>query len=482
MHEHPSIAIATNRFAWLWLAIALLIVVMCAARTSTIALDDDNYWLAYVAAGPTVQAKAIERQAAARAAADSRCVEESYRLSLRDRYGANYAGHAAVENAVDRTLVALDGGPRSTGTAIAALILTKVLVFLCIGLGLVWTAAGLKDQEKRIAVAGAIVALAAFDWLAHTGVVRVFGIYDVRYSLKAAAHLAYSFFVADEPHSLFGLTPRNAALGLLAIALTLKWNGKPVAASAAILATAALHQTYAGIALLFFGAASAVSRPATLKPLGVRLILVLCLLMALLRDRYGTEGAGPRVLAAAVLAAAVLAAFAFIQGAGYQRLRERLTGRFASDEILIDAAVIVVICIVVTLVALIFGRGAEHDVRLYFWSDLAIRIWSFARFPCFVAIALVLARRFARPSEAITVLTTGAVLLSIAIGLQINTRPEWSARGSLDSNLAAARDGRIDFEGSLYLHLLNLSIGAEAADRARQTISSLPMRCQPPPV
>jgi hypothetical protein len=33
-----------------WLAIALLLALICAARPSTIALDDDNLYLAYLAA------------------------------------------------------------------------------------------------------------------------------------------------------------------------------------------------------------------------------------------------------------------------------------------------------------------------------------------------------------------------------------------------------------------------------------------------
>ncbi len=471
---------STRSMARLWLAIVLLLVLMCAARTSTISLDDDNLYLAYLAVGPTAEAKAIEARVANRAAAETACELEAFRISFRNRYGANYAGYSAVGSAIGRTIAAFEGSGRSVETAVAALIVAKALVSLCIGLALVGAAARLKDQKKQITVAASIVALAGLDWLAHTGVLRLYGISDVGYPLKAAVHIAYSFVVADEPHSLFGLTPRNAALGLFAIALIFKWNDKPVAASVAILATAALHQTYAGIALLFFCAASAVSKPATLKPAAVRLILTLCLLLSLLRDRYGTEGGGIRVVATAVLIAAALAAFTFIQFPAYQRLRDRAVGRFEGDEILIDAGVMVAVCICGTLLAIIFGPGAERPVRLYFWSDLAIRIWSFARFPFFVAIALILVRRVARPSRAIAATTVAAVILSIALALQINMRPEWSTDGSLDSNLAAVRDGALDFEAAVYFHLVSVSVGAEAADRAVKMLTSLPMRCQPP--
>jgi len=470
---------STGPMARTWLATVLLLVLICAARTSTIALDDDNLYLAYLAAGPTAEAKALEGRIADRAAAERACELEAFRISVRDRYAANYAGYSALGGAINRTIAAFEARPRSVETVIAALIVTKALVSLCIGLALVWTAARLKDQGERIAVAAAIVALAGLDWLAHTGALRLYGISDVGYPLKAAVHLGYSFVVADEPHSLFGLTPRNAALGLFAIALMLKWNDRPVAASIVILAIAALHQTYAGIALLLFCAASAISRPDILKPVQVRLILVLCLLLSLLRDRYGTEGTGLLAVAAGVLTAGAFAAFAFVQSPAYQRLRDRMTGRFRGDEILIDAGVLVAICICGTLLAMIFGPSSEGPVRLYFWSDLAIRIWSFARFPFFVAVALILARWFARPSRAIAATTVTAAILSIAVALQIDMRPEWSIHGSLDSNLAAVRDGALDFEGALYLHLASVSVGAESADRAAEMLSSLPMGCRP---
>jgi hypothetical protein len=458
----------------LWLAVVLMLVLICVARASSTALDEDNSYLAYLGAGPSAEAKAIEAGAVERAAAQSGCEELAWRISFRERYAANYTGYSALDQAIGRI------GPRTPQTAVAAAIATKMLVFLCIALALVWAAARFKDQEKSIAVAGTIVALAALDWLAHTGALPLFGLSDVGHPLKAALHLAYGFVLADEPHSLFGLTPRNAALGLFAIALTLKWNDRPIAASLAMLAIAAVHQTYAGIALLFFFAATAVSRPAALKPMPARIVLLLCLALSILRDDYATDSVGVRVVAATALVGMGGAVMMFIQGASYQRLRERLTGRFKDEEILVDAAVMLVICVAVTLWALIFGHGAPRPVRLYFWSDLAIRVPSVARFPCFVALALILTRKLARPSHAMAGLTVAAVLLSVAVALQINATPQWSP-ANLDRNLASLRKGTLDFEGALYAHLLSVSVGAEPAEQASRILSSMPIGCDPPP-
>jgi hypothetical protein len=478
----PIVEISRNGLRWLWMAIALLFLVICAARISSTVLDDDNLWLAYLGIPPSAEAKAIERMVVNKTATQPGCSEETFRLSLRDRYGANYAGYAALNQWTYQALAAIEEG--GTSGAVLAAVVAKILVFVLVSLALIAAAGHIEDREVNLAAAGALIAMAGFDWAVHSGALPSVWIADVGNPLKALSRLAYSFFFTSEAHSIFGLTPRNAVLTLFAAAMALRWNRHALAASCLIFCAGALHQTYGGIAVLMFAAATAASRPADLQNWKVRLVLTAALLAALLRDRFFAANAFILWGSAALLVVTAAAAFGLIQSRSYQSQRLRLLGKFEKEEVVIDAVVMTMICALITIVALALAPTATPSARLYFWSDLTFRIWSFARFPFFVAIGVLLIRRVHDENAALP-LVGAAFLLAFLTIIQIDRKPAWAGPAPLQKELAGLDDPELELpagEGIVYSHLIAVSSGVEAPSSLRRRLSTLPILCTPMPI
>ena len=147
----------------------------------------------------------------------------------------------------------------------------------------------------------------------------------------------------------------------------------------------------------------------------MRALLTLAAVIYALRDSYFGAGIGMQLVLVAGLIAAAVGAFWLIGAPLYARLRERVLGRCADKVLYLDALVIVAICLAATAVALVAAQGAEKAQRLYLWSDLTMRIWSFARFPLFVAAADVFVVSRFRRDVAIGV--AAAVLAVAAVAL-----------------------------------------------------------------
>ena len=462
-----------------WLSIAVLAAAIGFARVSAMAMDDDNIWLAYAAIPPSPDAKALEQGLLAYVTSIQECFSSAYRLALRERYTGNYAGYLAVTNAVYSAARAVGiDGIGGLVSAFAAAKLTLYAVF--IGL-IVWAAARARDAELSSAVALGFVVLAAADILAHSGLIPVFWIVELTTPVEALPKLAYSFIISSEAHSLFGLTPRNAALAMFAAAMVLRWRGMPFAASVAILLTGMMHQTYGGVSLFLFGLLTAVARPEMLERRPAQLVLILSAIIYALRERYFVAGIGLQLLLVAALVLMAAIAFAVVKSDRYRSLRRKLLGRAAGQEILIDAAVCVAICTSVTLIALVAARNADPVTAFYFWADLVMRIWSFARFPVFVAGSLLFIRligsRSIRPQPFIAGL---AVLLTGAALAQVSGDP--LGRGAQEIADAIADERRNPGlrlpadEAAVYSHLTLLSIGQESLDEVRLQLAQ-PVTC-----
>jgi hypothetical protein len=464
---------------WIWTAIALLFLTLSGAGGSTGALDDDNLWLAYLSVTPTAQAKTIERQLIDRTAKVDGCSIEAFRFSLRERYGANYAGYIGLNNVVYRAMERVEGqGPNA---AVRALIVTKLLVFISIAILLVYFAGRLRDLRLNLAVAAALMAMAALDWISHTGAVPVLWIADLGGGTKALSLLAYNFVFASEGHSIFGLTPRNAGLMLFAIAIVLRWSARPTAAACVVLFAGVLHQTYGGLAVVLFTTMTAFSRPEALRSWPVRLLLTFSVLMFVIRDRVLAVGLIPQFALATFFGLSALAAFALIQSSAYLGLRRRLLGKLQQEEVTLDAVVAVLICLFITAVAMTFAGNAEPYMRLYFWSDLATRIWSFARFPVFVAVAFGLLRLLPVKGPAVPIaLCTVTIVLSGLALLQVDRTPQWAGPRPLGAALADSQPPLLTLpadEATVYARLLAISSATQPETGTTGRLLRAPIRC-----
>jgi hypothetical protein len=462
-----------------WLTLALLAAAIGVARVSSIAMDDDNIWLAYAAIPPSSEAKALEQALLAYVTSIQECFSSAYRLALRERYTGNYAGYLAVTN-VAYSAVRAVGSDGILGL-VSAFAAAKLVVYgVFIGL-ILWAAARIRDAELNSAVALGLVALAAVDILAHSSLIPIFWIVELTPPFEALPKIAYSFVISSEAHSLFGLTPRNAALALFAAAMVFRWSGKPLSASVAILLTGIMHQTYGGISLFLFSVLTAVAKPDMLERRPTQLVLIVSAIIYALRERYFVAGLGLQLLLVAALVLMAAIAFVVVKSDGYRNLRRKLLGRAADQEIIVDAAVSVIICTCVTLIALAAAQRSDPVTAFYFWADLVMRIWSFARFPVFVAVTLLfirlISRRSVRPQPFIAgmaVLLTGAALTQIS-----NIPVGRGAKEITDAIAGERRNPGLRFpadEAAVYAHLTLVSIGHESLDEARRQFAQ-PVIC-----
>ena len=452
-----------------WITLCMLVVTLCIARVSTTRVDDDNMWLAYAASPASPDAKAMEQTFVAQVVLQHGCEVSAYRLALRERYAGTYAGYSAVQRAIHA--VWTEFSPAGITSILGASLLAKLLVSLTLAVALVLIIARTRDPLMTTVFVGALAALVvgeiATRWLGNYWVV------DVGQPVNAIAKLAYGFVVPLEAHALFGTTPRNAALDLFAAALLLRWQGSHIAAALVILSIGLAHQTYAGLALVLFSLATAVSRPAVLGSWSVRTILVAATITYVMRERY--FGGAHLVVQLAVVAALIssaVAALALVASPRYSRLRTRALGAAAGRESFLDAGVCILFAGIVTIVCLVGGSWDSDPItRDYFWSDLATRIWSFVRFPAFVALALLVLShiRIAEGPRNAT-LAVAAVVLCILAFVQIDrAAPVRQLRefASLISVLPATTELMpISEEDRLYANLALVATGAESASVA----------------
>ena len=291
---------------YVWLAILALLAVLGAVRLSTVTLDDDNLLLAYWGAPVSADAKAVEHDLHAAALKVPECDVAAFRLGLRERYAANYAGYLGVDTGLYHLARAVGLPPERA--VIAAMIATKALLFALVIGGLLWVSARTRDGPLGAALALGLVALAAVDIIAQSGIVPTFWLADLGKPVAAFGKIAYAVAIPAEANSIFGVTPRNAALALFAAAMVLRWRGLPAAGAVAVLLAGVMHQTYGGIALLLFAASAAVADPKALAGWPVRALLTLAAVISVLRESYFGAGLGLQLVLIAILSGGAAAA------------------------------------------------------------------------------------------------------------------------------------------------------------------------------
>ena len=448
-----------------WLFAGVLVGLVGLADLTATRVDDDTLYLAYLASPPSVQAKQVEHELTQRLSSRPTCELASFRLNLRDRYAKNYAGYSAVGFAAGRLTHLAAAAPARA--IISEIITTKSLLFVaCVGM-LLFAAFKTRERAVKWALGSAIMTLAILAAAANSGLIRTFWIINSSEPLKAIAELAYSFIITDRSQSIFGLTPRNIALILFALAMVLRWQGRALAAAAVVLAICAVHQTYAGLALLMYCASAAVSNPSALRPAPARALLLTCLAVYVLRENFQNVDIGPRLIALVGAVGAGAGMMAFAGSQRFSRVQAHLPSPLRDRPVIIDAAVMLAISFVVTMIALVAAVPAHPIQKMYLWGDLATRVWSFARFPAFVALALIMYDQWSsfRAGMRLALMLLGVMAGSAAL---IQFKPSAVARMSSDYEALMTKPiaGKLTFpthEAWLYGHLAAMSRGQGAA-------------------
>jgi hypothetical protein len=452
---------------FMWLCLAVLAISLCTLRASTIPMDDDNLYLAYGAQRDVALATPLEQSLIDRIAAVPGCEEPAFRLTFRKRYSTNYAGYAAVQRAVQygATLFV----PPGQESIIVASLGAKALVLLLLSIALGFAAIRGPSREVEGAAVCSFITLVALDfapgWV--PAPVRV----DITNLALTLGEQVSSLFVIARQHSYFEVTPRNGALLLFVVTLLLKWQGHLTAAVLALLMLAPIHQTYAGIGLVLFAIASAVSRPDVFATSLRRAVLVLAGLVYVVREHF-LERLDIWVQIACALAL-VVAALLFFRGVCSRRFaafRQRVLGSWAGREIPLDAASLLGFVLLVTLVSWVGDQVMQDPItRRYAWANLPIRTLSFVRFPVFIAgFWLLLARTqwLARPkgrSWFAAACGLSCLALSWVHASRIDTHAYHRLQNELSQNLSKPRGGRpfkpIAEEKRIYANLTMVAAG-----------------------
>jgi len=362
--------------------------------------------------------------------------------------------------------------------------LATKFIFLFVTLStLVAVAAKVQDKRLNMALAFGMLTVLAGEIL--TPWVRTVMIVDVGEPIEAAAKLLYSFFVPNHAHMLSGETPRSAALVLFAIALVLKWNDRPVLAALTIVAMGFVHQTYGGVGLLLMSVLFAISKPEALDLRSVRLTLVAAVLIYIWQEKFfGDREVASQWLLVVTVFAAAATAFTICRSSQYRRLVARMLDPLASEEQQLDALVCVLAAAIITGVCLIGGALEANPITgRYLWSDLATRIWSFVRYPAFVAAALWAMSHW--PSllrHGRAAIGTISVVLCLTALAQIDPKaPGVQAHHLAELSFGAPRSPVQDpmaEEDRVYAQLLSVAMGLRNAGAAHVAlVEERPIRC-----
>jgi hypothetical protein len=472
----------------MWMCLALLAICLCAARVSQINMDDDNLFLAYAAQSEAERAAPLEQSLIDRIATVSGCEESAYRLSLRKRYSSNYAGYLRAQRILQS--IAERFVRPGQASVVAATLGVKAVFFLVGSLALLIIASRVASRDVEAAVVSSFIVLVAMDLV--TRWASTVQLVNINSLALTAEQMMASFFVAAKPHSYFGVTPRNAAILVFVVALLLKWQGRLTAATLALLLIAPIHQTYGGLALVMFAAASTISRPTVFATTSRRIILISAGLVYVLREHF-LEHLDPWVQAACSLAlvAAALLLFRIVCSARFAAVRERILGRWVEREIACDAITLVALVVLITLLSWGGARVTKDALsRRYVWANFPSRALSFVRFPAFIACFWLLSTRLRwaassknRARFAATCAVSGLVLSGVCVS-QVDVHAWKRLQREVKHQLGPPRD-RDAFrpqseEGRIYAYLAMIAarqrdlVWAEADIVARR-----PIRCEP---
>lgn len=458
---------------------------MCIGRVSAIRFDDDNLYLAYWAQSAPERAAPLESSVIQRVAATAGCEATTDRLSLRQRYGTNYAGYAAVQRGLQAIAERfVRKGPPAIIAGTVAVKACFFVVMTTLLLALSWRA---RERTLELGTALAFLLLAAADiatlWLPSYVIV------DVQDPARAAWQVGYSLVFPASALSTFGITPRNAALLLFSCALLLLWRRRFVAASIAILLIAPLHQTYASIGLALYSLTALMASPEALSPWAARLSLLLAGLIYLYREHLFADLAPlARGAAAAALLGAALLGFHIARSQRFLQLRQRYLGRFAERPLVVSAATLSVLAVAIGLGSLLGNALSNAPPHQNMWAESAGRIGAFARLPVAIAVATTLLARPALSSPRRQAwIHAGAALVSLLLAAAATRQYRAGAwprfERELAQHLAPAHEPRfnpIAEERRLYAHLALVAAGElEPEEAESRLVARRPIRCVP---
>jgi hypothetical protein len=380
-----SILTTGSKTPWLamWLCLAILAVCLCLRGASRATLDDDNLYLAYAAQSQLARAKPLEQSLIDRVQVAPDCQEAAFRLAFRKRYASNYAGYSAVQGAIQAAAPSIV--PAGSKSIILGTLVAKALFLLSGSIALAVAARRGGNREIEAAAICSFIALAALEFAPKW--MHVPARVSIATLPRTILQELSSFFVIARAHSYFEVTPRNSALFLFAIALVFKWQGRLTAAVITLLMMAPMHQTYAGLGLVLFAIASAVSRPDVFATPLRRAMLIGAGLVYVGREHFVERLAvSVQVVSAVVLVLSALVFFRGVCSESIAAFRLRVLGNWASREIALDALSLGALVMLVTLVCWVADAILQDPItRRYVWANFPMRTLSFVRFPVFIA-------------------------------------------------------------------------------------------------
>jgi hypothetical protein len=234
---------------------------------------------------------------------------------------------------------------------------------------------------------------------------------------------------------------------------------------------APIHQTYAGLGLVLFAAASSVSRPEVFATAERRIILVGAGLVYVVREHFLERfDLWVQIICALGLVVAALLFFRVVCSAQFAAFRQRRLGKWLDRELAWDAAILIGFVVLVTLVSWAGDQLMQNGItRRYVWANLPIRTLSFVRLPVFIACFWLVLTRLpwltrGRGQGWLAATCALSCLVLSWIWVSEVDRHAWKRQTKqMAKSLAAARDRRIFDpnveEARIYAHLAMVAAG-----------------------
>lgn len=357
---------------WLIVMVILLCSAQCCLLLSRIQMDDDNLYLSYLSerrsnseAGAHIEQAYVDQIKDAPG-----CERAAWRFKFRAQYGDNYPLLPWLESQARNHFFS---PTNDLTTWVLGPMLASRIAMLLLTWGLVACALSrLRDVTIRQTI---IVGLGVAACINIAATHAYFLLRTPDYAQHAVfAKIVYhvgKWHIGGGP---FGDTPRNGATVLFLLALILKWSGYPRLAALSLLSISFMHRTYAGLMLVLFSGLMIFTAREQLRQVSVKLLMVGCFLVYLLRERYWDSGTA----SVGLLIPATLAYGLLLHLAAAQRLdtaARTVVGPATAYPLVADALLLLLACALVTLMATM-SLHFSHDPQAsgHFWGELQHRL------------------------------------------------------------------------------------------------------------
>lgn len=414
---------------WLIVLVILLCSAQCWLLLSRIQMDDDNLYLSYLSerrSNPEAGAH-IERAYVDQIKDAPGCERAAWRFEFRAQYGDNYPLLPWLESqarshffspANDLTTSVL--GPM-VASRVAMLLLTWGLV--------AYALSRLRDVNVRQTIIIGLGVAACINIAAtHAYVLLRTPDYAQHGVFAKVLYHAGKWHIGGGP---FANTPRNSATVLFLLALILKWSGHPRLAVLSLLSISLMHRTYAGLMLVLFSGLMVFTAREQLRQSGVKLLMVLCFAVYLLRERYWEGSTAPtELLIMATMAYGLLLHLAAARR--FDTPARKVVGPATAYPLVADALLLLLACALVTLMATI-SRHFSHDAQAsgHFWGELKHRVPTICEVPMILGLIQALEnwllRRSGLASSRPMVLAGGVLALAfVGFALRLSDTNFWN--------------------------------------------------------